>query len=539
MDKHVLHNIIHRDANNNSADCPVCSGEMDMDDKKTLMSKAGDILQRKQSMGMSYSEDEKELLEFAELTSKTRNNLSDSDFAYIDPQGGRHLPIHDAGHVKNALARFNQTQFHSDSAKATAMSKVKAKAKEFGIDVNDKAANKNENDAPKKQMGELYTMVEAMKFAEGKQPPTSFKILPFGTFTTKYGKTVLNKENAQEMIQHYNDGLRAGGSETGIPIDLEHGDTQHKDAAAGWMKKFSIKADGLYCDEADWTDLGKQKLSSGEYKFISPEFYLNHYKDPETGQVYKNVITGAGLVNKPAFTHSLHKLVNGEKEDEKNLTNSEMPITLDIEPNKSSEKDAMDLHKIVAKEKAERTSEEEAYLNEHKGELTFDEAKKEGIAADAPVKTTDNGKVTMSEKEVKELQEKADAGFKASEKIRRMEIEKEVRKLLFTEKGLKLPTDQIEKTVDLLMTMSEDQAKIYKEQLEKLPDNQIFAEEGSDQDVPTDAQSAGLRFNQLVGTKRKEFAEKNAGKTMSYDEASKLVSAENPDLTKMMMGEEN
>ena len=57
----------------------------------------------------------------AQITTKTINNLPDSDFAYIEPGGKkdsegktvprslRHLPIHDAAHVRNALARLPQT----------------------------------------------------------------------------------------------------------------------------------------------------------------------------------------------------------------------------------------------------------------------------------------------------------------------------------------------------------------------------------------------------------------------------------------------
>ncbi|WP_167757697.1 hypothetical protein [Deinococcus fonticola] len=49
----------------------------------------------------------------SELTSQERDNLKDCDFAYIDKRGERHLPIHDAQHVRGAVARFNQTQFGS------------------------------------------------------------------------------------------------------------------------------------------------------------------------------------------------------------------------------------------------------------------------------------------------------------------------------------------------------------------------------------------------------------------------------------------
>src|SRR5687768_15406168 len=44
----------------------------------------------------------------ATLSAKERAQLPDSAFAYIDSSGKRRLPIHDASHVRNALARFGQ-----------------------------------------------------------------------------------------------------------------------------------------------------------------------------------------------------------------------------------------------------------------------------------------------------------------------------------------------------------------------------------------------------------------------------------------------
>lgn len=73
----------------------------------------------------------------ADLTAKKRDDLDDSDFAYVDKDGGRHLPIENKAHVKAALSRFDQTDFESDSAKATARRKILAAAKKFGIDVAD------------------------------------------------------------------------------------------------------------------------------------------------------------------------------------------------------------------------------------------------------------------------------------------------------------------------------------------------------------------------------------------------------------------
>ena len=73
----------------------------------------------------------------AELDTKKRERLSKRQFAYIDKDGGEHLPIHDESHVRNAMARFNQTDFESKSAKEAARRKILAAARRHGIDVDE------------------------------------------------------------------------------------------------------------------------------------------------------------------------------------------------------------------------------------------------------------------------------------------------------------------------------------------------------------------------------------------------------------------
>jgi hypothetical protein len=87
-------------------------------------------------------------IEAKEMTRKKINDLPDSDFAYISPGGEkdssgkttprslRHLPIHDAAHVRNALARLSQTDIPA-SAKKSALQKIKRAAKKFGIGVGE------------------------------------------------------------------------------------------------------------------------------------------------------------------------------------------------------------------------------------------------------------------------------------------------------------------------------------------------------------------------------------------------------------------
>ena len=69
----------------------------------------------------------------ATLDAQTRARLPDSAFAYIDSKGRRRLPIHDASHVRNALARFEQTAFEDGDARERARERLLKAAKRYGI----------------------------------------------------------------------------------------------------------------------------------------------------------------------------------------------------------------------------------------------------------------------------------------------------------------------------------------------------------------------------------------------------------------------
>ena len=67
------------------------------------------------------------------LAATVRARLPDSAFAYVDSQGRRRLPINDASHVRNALARFDQTAFEDDVARERARQRLLRAAKKYGI----------------------------------------------------------------------------------------------------------------------------------------------------------------------------------------------------------------------------------------------------------------------------------------------------------------------------------------------------------------------------------------------------------------------
>ena len=76
----------------------------------------------------------------ADMSTKQRDKLRSNQFAYVDRKGGEHLPINDESHIRNAMARWNQTDFQSKTAKEKARQKIVGAARRHGIEV-DKSSN--------------------------------------------------------------------------------------------------------------------------------------------------------------------------------------------------------------------------------------------------------------------------------------------------------------------------------------------------------------------------------------------------------------
>jgi len=126
---------------------PECSGVAvvkDADGKVMGCHRTMDDAHRQ--MSALYANEDSMMEHRAEMTARSINDLPDSAFAYIEPGGSkdeqgktvprskRHFPIHDAAHVRNALARAPQSPFGDK-----AMPKIRAAAKKFGIQAGRRA----------------------------------------------------------------------------------------------------------------------------------------------------------------------------------------------------------------------------------------------------------------------------------------------------------------------------------------------------------------------------------------------------------------
>jgi hypothetical protein len=70
----------------------------------------------------------------AKLDTEQRDEISSSTFAFPKQ---RKEPLEDAGHVRNAIARFDQVQGVTDAERDEAWKRIKAAAKKHGVEVKE------------------------------------------------------------------------------------------------------------------------------------------------------------------------------------------------------------------------------------------------------------------------------------------------------------------------------------------------------------------------------------------------------------------
>lgn len=127
---------------------------------------------------------------------------------------------------------------------------------------------------------------------------SEFRIFPAGLFTTYDGRTddtggwyadqyalakVLAEREDYVLIDYDHDSITCTGMH-GLP------------PAAGWVKKFEARADGLWAVAVEWTKKASDMIDSLEARYISPAFIRS---SPDAPDIVS--IDSIGLVNKPAI----------------------------------------------------------------------------------------------------------------------------------------------------------------------------------------------------------------------------------------------
>ena len=70
----------------------------------------------------------------ANLTEASRDHIKGENFAFPKE---RKMPIHDAAHVRNAIARFNQVKDVTAGERDEAWKRIKAAAKKHNVEMSE------------------------------------------------------------------------------------------------------------------------------------------------------------------------------------------------------------------------------------------------------------------------------------------------------------------------------------------------------------------------------------------------------------------
>ena len=72
----------------------------------------------------------------SKVSEPQRDEMTNGEFAFPKE---RKEPIHDAAHVRNAIARFNQVKGVPDSERDEAWKRIQAAAKKHSVELNEKS----------------------------------------------------------------------------------------------------------------------------------------------------------------------------------------------------------------------------------------------------------------------------------------------------------------------------------------------------------------------------------------------------------------
>lgn len=136
--------------------------------------------------------------------------------------------------------------------------------------------------------------------------PSTVQICRTGDFIhQEYGDFSITTQTLMEFKRNFDE--RVKGCD--IAIDYFH---EADKKAAGWVKQVLISDDGAkLLAEVEWTPAAKQMLKDRELRYLSPDFDTEWIR-PDTGQIYANVLNGAGLTNRP-FLKDMEPIVASEK----------------------------------------------------------------------------------------------------------------------------------------------------------------------------------------------------------------------------------
>jgi hypothetical protein len=350
-----------------------------------------------------------------------------------------------------------------------------------------------------KKENKMNTVVEtAILLNEDGLPKSEIELLREGVLQDR-GLEITSKM-LKDMVKNYNNDVYGQGDD--IPVNCSH---YRETEAAGWIKALRIE-DGSLWATIEWTILGQQKIKNKLFKFISIEFGpIAHH---ETGELYENVVIGAGLTNIPAM------------KVQKPITLSEMSRKIIKEYNmlKKFLSDLLGRDSVTAEDAKLAASlfneADESVQDEVKEDLDAVQEKADAGESDDSKPEADEPKEEeqkLSEKAVANMLSAKDAQIKAlQEKLNATTLAENVDSFLLSEgeAGMGLaPNEENKKMLsELLVTLNEDQVKAMKALFERVAN--------------VEAEAKGAEANKVVlndGTDLAAKAAERAVQLMSED----------------------
>jgi len=374
--------------------------------------------------------------------------------------------------------------------------------------------------------------------------PTDIHLIPIGEWMhDAYGPIKITNSDLREFIQNFNAKVRKG-----VFITAGHEGFQEL-PAVGWITTLEMRDTGLW-GSVEWNESGIELLSDKAFKFFSPEFYRD-YEDPQTHQIYRNVLTGGALTKSPYFKE-LEAIVFSDKNIKSNFNTS-----------------TMNLAEILAKDITTLTDEEKAFVKENAAQLTEEQKVAYTAIIDAPVEeapaateevkveeapaeevkpaeetpavvetpaevapvdatpvTASEKNVTMSFAEVEALKAKATEGAAAFAELKAIKLSNALKGLLFSEdnKGGKFLPKSADNLRAFAETLNDAQLAKFSDLINQLPSLEIFKEVGASEAF-NDA-TATAQLDTLIASTMK------ANESMKYSDALKKVLSENKELAK-------
>lgn len=261
-----------------------------------------------------------------------------------------------------------------------------------------------------------------LEFAEGEKLATLEILKTIKVEKSTHGSFTITSDDLEQIINNFNDNIYGIVDEEGkpqLPLNFSH---EKEKIAAGWIKELILSDDKqTLIAKVELTKIGRERAENKEFIYASAELFFEFF-DPETKETTKNVLTGVALTNIPFVKglksiqlseldldmNQILKMIGNLPDEEKTIIFDKMRKMLNISSNNNLTK------KEMTNNKKEMTETDNKLIAEFAEKQTKLEEKIGGLTKELQfAEMLADGKVVPAQKEAflkgdfKEFAEKA------------------------------------------------------------------------------------------------------------------------------------